>query len=120
MQNNEMDYTNTFVALAEEDDFATTSTEAFKLWKLKWEKAINEHTTKEEAKTIMKKVNPRIIPRNHLVEEALTEANQGNFSPFEELQKVVSHPFNYALKDDKYTQPPKPTFDRNYQTFCGT
>ncbi len=120
MQNNEMDYTNTFVALAEEDNFATTSTEAFKLWKLKWRKAINEHTTKEEAKALMKKVNPRVIPRNHLVEEALNEANQGNFSPFEELQKVVSHPFNYVLKDEKYTQPPKPTFDRNYQTFCGT
>lgn len=120
MQKNEMDYTNSFVALAEENEIATTSTEALKLWKLKWKKAIDNHTHTEEAKALMKKVNPSVIPRNHLVEEALNEAVNGDLKALEDMQKALSHPFAYKLKDEKYTQPPKPTFDHNYQTFCGT
>jgi uncharacterized protein YdiU (UPF0061 family) len=37
--------------------------------------------------------NPAIIPRNHLVEEAISAAvNQENFAPFENLLTVLSMP----------------------------
>lgn len=118
LEKNKMDYTNTFVNLTTET--ITYENEDFSTWRKKWKVAIHEHTNEEDAKNLMKKVNPSVIPRNHLVETALKDAVSGDFSAFYELQKILSTPYNYELFDDKYTQAPQLRFDENYQTFCGT
>jgi uncharacterized protein YdiU (UPF0061 family) len=42
----------------------------------------------------MHAANPAFIPRNHLVEEAISAAvNDGYFQPFESLLMVVSMPY---------------------------
>lgn len=120
MQTYEMDYTHTFVKLTEENELNSSTNEAFKAWYTKWLLAVEEHTTLDEAKRIMKSSNPCIIPRNHLVEKALDEAVNGEFAYFEELQKTLSNPYNYELSKTKFAEAPQTRFDKNYQTFCGT
>ena len=51
----------------------------FLLWKKKWEDRIKlNNNSLEKSLKIMRKVNPLVIPRNHLVEEALSYATKMN------------------------------------------
>jgi uncharacterized protein YdiU (UPF0061 family) len=68
----------------------------------------------------MRSVNPAVIPRNHLVEEALTAAvEHADFRLFEDLLGVLSQPYRDAAGPERYTLPPKDE-ERVLQTFCGT
>ena len=67
----------------------------------------------------MDRVNPIYIPRNHLVEDALSSATAGEMAPFERLLDVVARPFDERPGLDEYTLPAPDSFGR-YQTFCGT
>jgi uncharacterized protein YdiU (UPF0061 family) len=68
----------------------------------------------------MKQVNPAFIPRNHRVEQAIEAAVQdGDFSLFEALLSVLSHPYDEQPAFAAYMDPPKPE-ERVLQTFCGT
>jgi uncharacterized protein YdiU (UPF0061 family) len=67
----------------------------------------------------MDRVNPVYIPRNHLVEEALTAATAGDLGPFERLLEVVASPFDERPGLERYTEPAPDSFGP-YQTFCGT
>ncbi|MEM9737028.1 MAG: hypothetical protein AAF908_10545, partial [Pseudomonadota bacterium] len=64
-------------------------------------------------------VNPRFIPRNHLVEAAIAAGLTGDFAPFEELVAVLSKPFEAQEGFAAYADPPRPE-ERVFQTFCGT
>jgi uncharacterized protein YdiU (UPF0061 family) len=76
------------------------------------------YTSKDSATII--DANPCVIPRNHLVEEALTEAGlNNNLEPFRDLLKVLQTPFNWP-EDARFTQPASQTFNDAYVTFCGT
>jgi uncharacterized protein YdiU (UPF0061 family) len=55
-----------------------------------------------------------------LVEEALSAANQGEMTLFNNLICVLSSPYAEIAHLDKYTQAPDLAFDEQYQTFCGT
>ena len=67
----------------------------------------------------MLKTNPAIIPRNHLVEEAIQAALDGDFSIFETLNGVMANPFSLEDTDPKFILPPRPD-QIIRQTFCGT
>ena len=67
----------------------------------------------------MRSVNPLVIPRNHKVEEALKEANNGNLNPFNDFLKVLEKPYEKQTKTNNY-QLPAPSSEKKYQTFCGT
>jgi uncharacterized protein YdiU (UPF0061 family) len=66
----------------------------------------------------MDRVNPVYIPRNHLVEEALTQAADGEMGPFHRLVDVVSRPFEERPGLEDYADP-APT-GTSYVTYCGT
>ena len=69
---------------------------------------------------LMRRNTPAVIPRNHLVEQALDAAVEGeDFDPFEQLLNVLTAPFEEPSKNSEYTKPPEPS-DQVYQTFCGT
>ncbi len=69
----------------------------------------------------MDKTNPAIIPRNHLVEEALSAAVDHQTSePLEQLLSALASPYSTTGDHDKYAQAPEPKFDTHYKTFCGT
>jgi uncharacterized protein YdiU (UPF0061 family) len=67
----------------------------------------------------MNRVNPVYIPRNHLVEEALTAATAGDLAPFRRLVDVVSGPYEQRPGLDDYAQPAPAGCDP-YVTYCGT
>jgi uncharacterized protein YdiU (UPF0061 family) len=54
----------------------------------------------------MRRVNPKFIPRNHLVEAALDAASlRQDFQPFEDLLAVVSRPYDERPELEKYSTP---------------
>jgi uncharacterized protein YdiU (UPF0061 family) len=68
---------------------------------------------------VMDRVNPLYIPRNHLVEDALTQATVGDLAPYHRLLDVVTHPFHKRPGFDAYTAPAPPGFG-DHVTYCGT
>jgi uncharacterized protein YdiU (UPF0061 family) len=64
--------------------------------------------------------NPAIVPRNHLVEEALNAASlENNFEPFNILLKHLTSPFELPT-DDKFMHPATEAFNEEFVTYCGT
>jgi uncharacterized protein YdiU (UPF0061 family) len=67
----------------------------------------------------MDRVNPVYIPRNHLVEEALTAATDGDLDPFARLVEAVTAPFDERPGLERYAAAAPADFGA-YRTFCGT
>lgn len=115
------DYTNTFRSLANEQPFEAglESDPETATWRARWRGRLGRQARSlSETQTLMKSANPRIIPRNHLVERALREAESGDLTFFFQLLDVVSHPFDENESDEEWTR--KPPRDESYRTFCGT
>ena len=72
-----------------------------------------------EAPALIRAANPAVIPRNHLVEAALTAATQGDMAPFTALLAAVQDPFGPEQGRETFMQPP-PRDLGPYVTFCGT
>ncbi len=68
---------------------------------------------------LMDRVNPIYIPRNHLVEEALTAATAGDLGPLRPLVDAVSAPYDERPGLDRCASPAPDDFG-TYRTFCGT
>lgn len=124
MQKNKADYTNTFRSLGKESlkEMEIYHDAGFKNWMQQWDARLARQTeTFEQSIDLMDKTNPAIIPRNHLVEEALNAAvNQDNLQPLERLLAAVSEPYGPAADYTEFMQAPEPGFDSDYKTFCGT
>ena len=67
----------------------------------------------------MDRANPVYIPRNHLVEDALTAASSGDMGPFGRLLDAVTGPFDERPGLQRYAEPAPEAFGK-YRTFCGT
>jgi uncharacterized protein YdiU (UPF0061 family) len=67
----------------------------------------------------MDRVNPVYIPRNHLVEEALAAATDGDLAPFENLVSAVAAPYDERPSLERYAEAAPQDFG-DYRTFCGT
>lgn len=67
----------------------------------------------------MDRANPIYIPRNHLVEEALTAATAGELDPLLGLLDAVTAPYQERPGLQRYASPAPEDFGA-YQTFCGT
>jgi uncharacterized protein YdiU (UPF0061 family) len=68
---------------------------------------------------VMDRSNPVYIPRNHLVEEALTAATAGELDPLQQLLSAVTAPFDERPGLERYAAP-APEGLGDYRTFCGT
>jgi uncharacterized protein YdiU (UPF0061 family) len=119
MYKNNADYTNTFRDLMSE----TIPTQEiyhsaeFQAWHQLWQArlALNPKPLSEAFK-LMRTNNPVIIPRNHIVEQALQAAsNEQDLKPLHALLAVLTQP--YTRPKNKYYL--EPSLEA-YQTFCGT
>ena len=121
MEKHKIDYTNTFCHLMEiKIDDNTYKEEAFITWFEEWKKRSKlNNSSKEKQIELMKKNNPIVIPRNHKVEEALSEAYNGNLEKINKLNNVLKNPYSNQEDIAEY-QVPAPMTDEKYQTFCGT
>ncbi|MCT2006385.1 protein adenylyltransferase SelO family protein [Micrococcus lylae] len=68
---------------------------------------------------LLRRTNPVVIARNHLVEEALAAAEAGDLTPFEDLLSQVRRPFSPRDGRERYAEPAAPSSGR-YVTYCGT
>lgn len=65
------------------------------------------------------RANPIYIPRNHLVEAALTAAEKGDMEPFDKLLEAVSQPFTEREGLEDLVEGAPESFGK-YTTYCGT
>ncbi len=95
--------------------------EDFKEWLIRWEKRLKrQNITRDGAREVMKKSNPIVIPRNHLVEASLKSAEEKeDYREFNELLEVLSNPYDPVNIDSKYTSLPENP-SQPYITYCGT
>ena len=118
MQQKKPDFTNTFCNLMNYDhaDDEEFEDDEFNYWKRKWK----ERVESKEYLDVMMSCNPILIPRNYLVEEALSEAEtDGKFDKFNELNEIISSPYQLKKVNIKYLETPSKT-NIPYKTFCGT
>jgi serine/tyrosine/threonine adenylyltransferase len=122
MTKHKMDFTQTFRNLTKvlETDDIDMKYPDFALWIQKWKEVMDQITGRKAALECMGMSNPYIIPRNHIVENALDEAVRGNVSIFEKLMQALSNPYEMPENAYEYMAPSTLDFERKYQTFCGT
>ncbi|MFN4271708.1 MAG: protein adenylyltransferase SelO [Aliihoeflea sp.] len=123
------DFTLTFRALSEDagssDNSNTRSlfadADAFDSWAARWrQRMAREAASPEQRRKAMLAVNPKYIPRNHLVEAVIRAAvERDDFNPFHELNFVLARPFEEQPGREEFARPPQPD-ERVAQTFCGT
>jgi uncharacterized protein YdiU (UPF0061 family) len=68
---------------------------------------------------LMDRVNPVYIPRNHLVEQALAPANEGDLDPLGQLLDALATPYRERPGLEPYAARAPKDFG-TYHTFCGT
>ncbi len=123
MQRSKADYTNTFLIIAkpaETPDYFNTDQE-FLSWYDQWIAVLEkQHGGLSEARLRMTNINPVYIPRNHIVEEALTKASShGDYTNFHTLLERLKRPYREQW-EAKDLQSIPPGFDEKYKTYCGT
>lgn len=108
LEGERVDYTSFFRRLA-----SGVVEPAFEAWAARWRSLGPDVAA-------MQRVNPVYIPRNHLVEEALTAAATGDMEPFNRLLVAVSAPYDERPGFERYAEPAPEDFGRCFQTYCGT
>ncbi len=94
---------------------------SFTPWLDKWRQRLAQDQRSAAARQAdMYVANPVFIPRNHLVQEAISAAEeQQDFRPFNRLTDILAEPFRYDPALERYATPPLPE-QVVRQTFCGT
>ncbi len=115
MQEQHADFTNVFDALARgqaRDHFVDRA--AFDTWYHSWQTRLErEHNPT----AVMQRASPRVIPRNHRIEEMITAAVAGDTAPFHRLMAAYGDPFG---TDDLELMRAPTADERVPATFCGT
>ena len=131
MEGQNVDYTGLFRNLAKAvtgDDESVLELFENKIlitkWLANWHSTCSHQTMSKtdlnKSSQAMNAANPLYIPRNHLVEEAITAAvENNNFSKFESLVQVLDNPFTENSTFNGYKKPAPVEFGK-YITFCGT
>lgn len=122
MQITGADYTNTFrdLVLEVKINQDTYQSLEFKPWYNAWQDRLKRNNkSRQDAINLMNATNPYIIPRNYLVEEALSKANDGDLSFMLRILDALKEPFTENILYQDLAITPKPS-DTIYKTFCGT
>jgi uncharacterized protein YdiU (UPF0061 family) len=129
MAEGQADFTLTFRYLSEAAADAARDTDVralftdparFDEWAARWRQRLSHEDADPEARAAgMRSVNPMYIPRNHRIEAAIADAEDGRFEKFHELVNVLARPYDDQPEWRTYAQPPAP-HEEVLQTFCGT
>lgn len=124
MQKHQVDFTNGFRALGNDAEMheAMYQDAGFQHWLRRWEARLarqKEHIN--QSKQLRRSANPSVVPRNHLVEEALAAAvDEADITQFHTLVAALADPYTDLDHPSRFMQPPGEAFDRQYKTYCGT
>ena len=116
MKREAADFTNVFRTLD-----APRTDPAFNAWHRRLtERRSRQPQSSAEAAELMRRHNPAVIPRNHLVEDALRAATEDHdFTVMARLLDVLAAPYDHK-PDDQLVFTAPGTDGRAYRTFCGT
>ena len=117
MADQQADFTNTFRALGTpkaRDQF--TDPMAYDTWEPAWQARIAREA---DPLGTLARTNPAVIPRNHRIEQMIAAAVDGDYTPFNRLNHVLSEPYTLAKADMELNRPPLPD-EVVPATFCGT
>jgi uncharacterized protein YdiU (UPF0061 family) len=124
MKNKQLDYTQLFTELTQSLDNANLAND-LKDKLGDWYDTWRSHLTHTQvdiqiSKTLMKKNNPVVIPRNHHVERVLKSCQEtGETKAADDFLTVLRSPYDELITTKNYQDTPS-DHDRHYQTFCGT
>ena len=71
----------------------------------KWNNSVRKTNSIKEARHLMKKYNPVFIVRNHLVDEAIKKAVNGDMTSVNKLLEVLSTPYKYQKRLNGFMKP---------------
>ena len=92
----------------------------FRQWLDRWQNRLKYNDRAlQSAISLMKSVNPNIIPRNHIVDQVLKSADSGDFKPLSDLLIAIKEPYKERTSISKYENLPKPN-EQILHTYCGT
>ena len=116
-----IDFTLSFRNLAKIIDQSITTEDSvfnkskyFPKWYKSWKKEINVANVSNQ----MNLKNPCYIPRNHIVEDALMNAVNGDMKEINLIAELLKDPFTEKNGFEKYTL--APSSNEPYITYCGT
>jgi uncharacterized protein YdiU (UPF0061 family) len=123
MENAKADFTETFRDLSYENLSEKEIYKSFLTLRngmTLWQARLSRNSKPiKSALSMMRKYNPVIVPYNHLVEEALSAAEEGDMNPFYKLLSALEKPFEFSSSNEVFLNSPVIQIP-HYQTFCGT
>lgn len=121
LQRSHADFTNSFVYLTTgEYEKLPLSMVEWSLFQERWMDRIQEDGTLEDAQHRMRMHNPVIIPRNHLIKEAVDNADfKDDMRLFYDLLTYLKDPYNYSNDIPKEYLQPNPN-KTPFVSYCGT
>ena len=118
LNDNGLDYTLSFRELASRADALDET--RFGPFETKWRRrTASQGKTSAEISAFMNSVNPLFIPRNHRVEQAISEAVDGDLTVFNDMNTALAQPYTEQPGYSDYAKAPK-AHERVTRTFCGT
>ena len=96
------------------EDSVFNKSKDFSVWCRSWKKKINVANVSNQ----MNLKNPCYIPRNHIVEDALINAVNGDMKEINLIAELLKEPFTEKNGFEKYTL--APSSNEPYITYCGT
>lgn len=134
MEGNEADFTLTFRGLsalpgaitgagpATDDAVRSLFVDptAFDAWAIRWRARLADTASSDAVRQqAMRRINPAIIARNHMVEQALNAFHDGDPGPFDALRAALAAPYEDQKVGARVALPPQPG-EEVRRTFCGT
>jgi len=122
MEAQKLDFTVTFTQLSRHDPTsAFAAGGSLHDWHLRWQQRHNNDVAQQQqSRELMQRVNPTVIPRNHLIEAFIDKAvKEDDYSDFHSMLTAVTTPYAAEHQDSPYTFPPTPDQEVT-ATFCGT
>ncbi len=73
----------------------------------KWWQTFSNEMEKNHSKETMLKANPAILPRTHILQEIIKQAEEDNWQPFNTFLDMLCDPFSSEYDQHEWAQPPK-------------
>lgn len=101
-------------------DLFPTQAPAAKQWLNDWKlRVVQQERNATAIQSAMNEVNPLYIPRNHLVEEVILEAQRGEYGGVVKMHELLQSPYREQPGKSRFARAPL-VHERVSQTFCGT
>ena len=111
-----LDYNNTFIKLENREIYKQ---DYFKEWLTKYEERKKIEKNKDQINLLMRKNNPKIIPRNHIVEKYIKEAENNKYENLINFIRFLKKPYDNKNIPENLLKPPKNEEKVSF-TYCGT